>query len=211
MVSIVQVSSPVKVIDGVFTDSELGTIDSWFSTYSGWAFSRDGKHTRAITSTLGQFIWHDQWKGQYSIFQDMKNILDERLNYGHTGTHSVPLFERAFVNCFRMGDTSQFHTDSKLPTSVTYIIYTNRVWDISWGAPTMFADDQNEIIDCVTPKPGRLIIFPGNVKHVGIAPTRLHQGYGRFSVAFQDPYGNYNISKDMRNTHIEKKKEIKRL
>ena len=66
------------------------------------------------------------------------------------------------------------HTDC-LPDQhdLTALWYLCEQWDLEWGGETMFFDAQDEVACAVQPRPGRLVIFDGAIKHVGRPPNRI--------------------------------------
>ena len=78
---------------------------------------------------------------------------------------------------------SGFHTD---PGGCTYMFYLNHEWDESWGGHTEFKNDN--IMERVAPKPGRLVIFDARWNHRGTQPSHLmpDRVVGRLSLAFQE-------------------------
>lgn len=81
---------------------------------------------------------------------------------------------RAYTNVASYGDMLFTHTDC-LPDQhdLTALWYLCERWDIEWGGETMFYDAQDEVACAVTPKPGRLVVFDGAIKHVGRPPNRI--------------------------------------
>ena len=90
---------------------------------------------------------------------------------------------RCFYNCFRKCDDPGFHTD---PGGCTYMFYLNHEWDESWGGHTEFKNDN--IMERVAPKPGRLVIFDARWNHRGTEPSSFmpDRVVGRMSIAFQE-------------------------
>lgn len=81
---------------------------------------------------------------------------------------------RAYTNVASYGDMLFTHTDC-LPDQhdLTALWYLCERWDIEWGGETLFFDDQDDIAFAVAPKPGRLVVFDGAIKHVGRPPNRI--------------------------------------
>ena len=177
----------LTVVDELYTDKEIEIMDNWFGSYTMWGLGYDELDYGASTATLCRSLKWDQWVGYHHMLDDMQNIMRERL--GEKGI-DVPYFGRCLINNFKFGDTPLFHKDAPgTPNSQTFMVYPNRCWNKNWGGFTAFADNDDDVIAVAAPKPGRIAIFPGDVSHTGVAPTKVHQGYGRFSVAFQDPDG----------------------
>ena len=90
---------------------------------------------------------------------------------------------RSFSNCFRRGDRTTYHRD---PGTTTYIFYVNPVWKKHWGGATRFKKTFG--YKDITPKPGRLIVYPASILHRGLAPSIFMPANiaGRFSIAFHE-------------------------
>ena len=46
-------------------------------------------------------------------------------------------------------------------------------WEPEWGGETLFFDRTGDAMFCVSPRPGRLVLFDGAIPHVGRPPTRI--------------------------------------
>jgi len=81
---------------------------------------------------------------------------------------------RAYTNVASFGDMLFTHTDC-LPDQhdMTALWYLCNSWDIEWGGETVFFDAEDDVACAVVPKPGRLVVFDGAIKHVGRPPTRI--------------------------------------
>lgn len=84
------------------------------------------------------------------------------------------------------GDFQIPHTDIANGLTVLYIV--NNKWLEEWHGETVFYDQDREPIHIVAPKPGRLLVFPGDILHRGGSPSRkcFEQ---RLSVAFKFKLG----------------------
>lgn len=181
-----KITDYLTIVDDLFTEDEVEKLDKWFAQYTMWGLGYDEMDYGASTATLCRSLKWDQWVGYHKILDDAQRIMRERLN----DDIPVPLFSRCLINNFKFGDSPMFHKDSpNNPKGQTFMVYPNKVWNKNWGGFTAFADDDGDIICAAAPRPGRIVIFPGNMAHSGVAPTKVHQGYGRFSIAYQDPEG----------------------
>lgn len=81
---------------------------------------------------------------------------------------------RAYTNVASYGDMLFTHTDC-LPEArdLTALWYLCEHWDIEWGGETVFLDGNDEIAASILPRPGRLAIFDGAIKHAGRPPARI--------------------------------------
>ena len=68
------------------------------------------------------------------------------------------------------------HRDAARPGDVTALLFANAVWKPEWGGELLFFDDHHDAIACVSPRPGRVAIFPGQMLHTGTPPTRVCYG-----------------------------------
>jgi hypothetical protein len=81
---------------------------------------------------------------------------------------------RAYTNHATFGDMLFSHTDC-LPDQhdLTALWFMCVDWDVEWGGETTFFDERGEIACAVLPRPGRLVVFDGAIRHVGRPPSRI--------------------------------------
>ncbi len=80
---------------------------------------------------------------------------------------------RSYVNVAHYGDMLFSHTDAHPGAGeLTALWYICDHWDHEWGGETMFYDDTRDVRAAVTPRPGRLAIFDGELLHAGRPPNR---------------------------------------
>ena len=72
-----------------------------------------------------------------------------------------------------IGDTLLTHVDA-LPQAreLTALWFVCERWDTEWGGETLFYDDAGDAEIAVSPKPGRLLLFDGAIRHAGKPPNR---------------------------------------
>jgi SM-20-related protein len=80
---------------------------------------------------------------------------------------------RCYTNFASYGDVLLTHVDA-LPGAreLTALWFLCDRWDIEWGGETLFFDSAGEAQIAVAPKPGRLLLFDGAIRHVGRPPNR---------------------------------------
>jgi hypothetical protein len=80
---------------------------------------------------------------------------------------------RCYTNFSSFGDVLLTHVDA-LPErrELTALWYLCEQWDPEWGGETLFFDESNDAQIAVAPKPGRLLIFDGAIRHTGRPPNR---------------------------------------
>ena len=91
---------------------------------------------------------------------------------------------RSYINMSHFGDMEYPHRDCLIDENdITVLYYVNTYWDYTWGGETVFYEDK-EPKTLVLPFPGRFVIFPGNIEHLGSVPTR-DCSQSRFSFALK--------------------------
>lgn len=80
---------------------------------------------------------------------------------------------RCYTNFAAYGDVLLTHVDA-LPDAreMTALWFLCEQWDIEWGGETLFFDTSGEAQIAVAPRPGRLLLFDGAIRHSGRAPNR---------------------------------------
>ena len=91
--------------------------------------------------------------------------------------------DRIISNLYNHGDSSWLHIDNENPSAWTAIIYLNDFWDLNWGGETVIVEN-NEILKCFAPTPGKFILFKSNLLH-GPRPVSREAPYSRLGVTFQ--------------------------
>ncbi len=80
---------------------------------------------------------------------------------------------RAYVNLSNYGDVEYPHYDCpKEREDITVLYYVNKEWHYKFGGETMFYSNKDSRI-AILPTPGRFVIFPGNIEHLGSIATRV--------------------------------------
>lgn len=79
---------------------------------------------------------------------------------------------RAYTNAYTYGIEGAIHQDGPVEGDMTFLFYINPTWDIQWGGETIFMEN-GEIIKSVLPKPGRLVVFPGTMRHAARMVSKL--------------------------------------
>ncbi|MEO3866923.1 2OG-Fe(II) oxygenase [Rheinheimera fenheensis] len=92
---------------------------------------------------------------------------------------------RGYINHASFGDMLFTHTDCKPESDeLTILMYLCDEWNIEWGGETLFYNNEDDCVFACTPKPGRVVIFHGAIKHVGRPPNRICYK-PRYTLAFK--------------------------
>ena len=94
-------------------------------------------------------------------------------------------FDRAYVNLGIHGDVNHMHVDGKYYSCKTLLYYANRHWEYNWGGHTIFYDKDENIKTTVEVKPGRIVIFDGNIPHTVMPMNSRCSPSFRFTVALK--------------------------
>ena len=81
---------------------------------------------------------------------------------------------RAYTNHAAFGDMLYTHCDcAPDQRELTALWFMSTHWEREWGGETMFFDGSGDAMFCVSPRPGRLVLFDGAIPHVGRPPSRI--------------------------------------
>jgi len=89
---------------------------------------------------------------------------------------------RVHCNNHPYGDLQYAHVD--LTPGLTSLYFANAEWREEWQGETIFYDRAGEPHYAVAPRPGRVVMFAGDLVHRGGVPSRAC-GAARLSVAFK--------------------------
>ena len=99
------------------------------------------------------------------------------------GERFVPY--RVYTNFASFGDTLLTHVDA-VPDAreLTALWFLCEQWDKEWGGETLFYDDSGDAEIAVSPRPGRMVLFDGAIRHAGKPPNR-NCPVGRYTFAIK--------------------------
>lgn len=92
---------------------------------------------------------------------------------------------RVYTNFSSYGDTLLTHVDA-LPQAreLTALWYLSERWDVEWGGETLFYSESGDAEIAVSPRPARLVLFDGAIRHAGKPPNK-NCPVGRYTFAIK--------------------------
>ena len=80
---------------------------------------------------------------------------------------------RVYTNYASFGDLLLTHVDA-VPEAreLTALWFLCERWDTEWGGETLFYSDTGDAEIAVSPRPSRLLLFDGAIRHAGKPPNR---------------------------------------
>jgi SM-20-related protein len=92
---------------------------------------------------------------------------------------------RVYTNFSSFGDALLTHVDAVAGArELTALWYLCGHWDPEWGGETLFFDDAGDAQIAVSPRPARLLLFDGAIRHAGRPPNR-NCPVGRYTFAIK--------------------------
>ncbi len=80
---------------------------------------------------------------------------------------------RAHAYCISDGDVQFTHRDFQDLAGITVLYFANFAWDQNWGSEMLFYGRSGEAEVAVEPKPGRIIVFRGDLLHRAGVPSKI--------------------------------------
>jgi len=156
---------PLRVFDGL-----LPNVADYVRGLSSAAFTRT---EIARPDTADYMHWATEVKLENLLRQPIFELTRRAVQVFEVAGRAYRPY-RAYTNVASYGDMLFTHTDC-LPDQhdLTALWYLCERWDLEWGGETMFYDEADEVAFAVKPKPGRLVVFDGAIKHVGRPPNRI--------------------------------------
>lgn len=177
----------IFIVDDFLDKSDA---DSFYSFVSGLRFSKKERDFDGDEYPIFSIDFIPEKFEQDSTIGKAGRHLLEHV----AGIKGLELY-RSYINMSHYGDMEFPHRDCGIDESdVTVLYYINPAWDYRWGGETMFYEQKQTKI-AVLPAPGRFVIFPGAVEHIGSIPTRICTT-SRFSLALKYRPGITSPSND---------------
>jgi hypothetical protein len=79
---------------------------------------------------------------------------------------------RIHVNCLPYGDLLRTHEDGWPGAALTGLYFANASWHTDWQGELIICDPLRESLYAIEPRPGRIVLFPGETPHRAGAPSR---------------------------------------
>jgi len=170
--------SNLIVVDNFLNLEEIKEVDNHLND-KPWGFVDDLGEVSGRYKSIG----HSKDIFSTNDFDDLESFLQEKISYVVDSLEFLPknyeIF-RVYYNAIRYGDKFEFHQDG---TGPTFLIYGNSVWEKSWKSHTLFRE--GSLKKKVLPKPGRIVIFDGQLEHKASPPSSNFEANARFSIVFQ--------------------------
>ena len=155
----------VFVFDGLVPAEESAR---YFQTLSRAAFTRT-ETARADTQEYRHWVCEMPLEnlGKISLWQATQSAV-QSVRAGET---YQPY--RVYTNFAAFGDLLLTHVDA-LPEAreLTALWFLSESWNAEWGGETLFFDAAGDAQIAVSPRPGRLVLFDGAIRHAGKPPNR---------------------------------------
>ena len=105
-------------------------------------------------------LLHDQAEKFFNAFE----ILEEEV-------FKVPIYLRRIdVNLQYQGQDGTSHCDGTNHDEYTVMVMNNTKWKPEWGGQFQMLDEHGTILEEHDYIPGRVVVFPGWIRHRGLAP-----------------------------------------
>jgi len=148
-----------KVEDNLYDAFSLKNIERYFTNVH-WQF--DGSN---LTDLSRKWSYYLNFKDD--IEQKFLKINEDFLKK-HFLLHLFKL-NRAYASANTYGFAGEYHVDDdakEYNEVITIMYYLNSFWNLDFGGETFFLNQKkDEIVQAITPKPGRMIIFDGAISH----------------------------------------------
>lgn len=156
----------IFIIDDYITKNE---IDTFYDEVLSLPYKRAEKSTSydefPIFSTDFQPVI---FENDSTVGQKARHLLNRFVTNGKNYT-----LKRSYVNLSNYGDVEYPHYDCPLDREdVTVLYYVNKTWHYKYGGETIFYSNKESRL-AILPTPGRFVIFPGNIEHMGTIQTRI--------------------------------------
>jgi len=165
------------VLDHVLDAAAARRIHRYFKGLPVTLSDSDRPDTAHVKHLKHEFS-RDEWDGNPALF------LLGGLARAFLGQRRILCGEiyRIYANFNLHGDFQFAHEDGPGWTALAFI---NSRWDEDWGGELIFyPDGSTSHACCVTPHPGRMVVFDGMIRHRGGAPSK-HCLEARISLAIK--------------------------
>lgn len=143
-----------------------------------WPYGKKGSH-RLLGATIFERISLNRvtkLSHMSEMFFDVFEMLEQVIFKKNL------LLTRIDVNAQTIGMNGSTHSDGSFPNLYTMLWMVNPEWKKDWGGSFQVLDHNDTVTNEIEYEPGRIIAFPSNLLHRGMAPTI--ENVVRYSVVF---------------------------
>ncbi|UVO53936.1 2OG-Fe(II) oxygenase [Sphingomonas sp. SUN039] len=156
----------VFVFDGLIADADLG---SYAEALGRASFTRT---EFAKPETVDYKHWASEMPLANAVRLPLWPATERAVAHARPGEAYRPY--RAYTNYAAYGDMLYTHVDCPPDRrGLTALWFLSNHWEPEWGGETMFFDASGDAMFCVSPRPGRLVLFDGAIPHAGRPPSRI--------------------------------------
>lgn len=139
--------------------------------------------SRSFNDDLHATLPAGPWEAERPLAKLLGAIVSERFS----DPDDPIALSHVIVNAISSRGRADPHTDQDCPRCATAVVYASPVWRPEWGGETCFFDERDGKLDtvaCVSPKPGRILVFRSQMHHRGGVPQRGCPAFRYTLVAF---------------------------
>ena len=158
-------SKKIFVIDNVLGKEELKIL---FKEIQKGHWQR-GQHNSKETSK--NKFWTYYWEPNSAVCNFLFDRMRPFLKSCFKSNKSYQV-HMSYANSNFYGDSLYPHKDSDIVGRVSGLYYLNPEWKLNWGGETIFYNSKNQAEFCVSPSPGKLVLFESDILHRGSVPDK---------------------------------------
>ena len=147
----------LEIIDNVFDENTVDFLYGYYRDVSPWHFTGEGNantNWRKFYKDLSKDFEED-----HILFNKAEEIFSNKLPH-LKNTH---MLDKPYASGYVYGTHHEMHRDGDC---YTIMFYLNKLWAMSYAGETIFTNnEETEIISSVIPKPGRAVVFDGQIPH----------------------------------------------
>ena len=150
-------------------------------------FVFDDLFTESFVERFGTVLLRQTYWNRPSFDRELAAVLSEettrslravaeailhRYHADMTAARAHQILSHSLSAAIRFTDSCRLHQDVGCDDCVTFLYYGNPRWSGEWGGETTFYDDEGSAVTCVSPRPGRLVLFNASLFHRGGVPNK---------------------------------------
>lgn len=173
----------VRALDGVFTPAQVQALVQTVAAIPLYFMNHaDSQDTHELYGHWDYPLVLVKRGAPRDVGADLRALDDTLAPIRHAWQRTLKLLPagaqtvNAYVNGYTYGTDGYPHVEVSHPRAAeqrSILVYCCPRWEPAWGGETVFFDDDGDISAAILPKPGRVLVFRGDILHVARAPSRF--------------------------------------